>query len=179
MSAECEAFVENHSPYRGGTFSIHLRLAMIANEAYGYRIFMSEEKMLKLCRCSAKTLQRAKRQMIEDGYLRVVFPAHGRKIAEYQFLMPGVEPEGENDRIAGHFVQNSRSFWETSPIYRNKYKESANAVSQPPVLDETIYEKMKSEASTDGVERARRLKEIALGNLRVSSEEILDTGLTT
>ena len=141
MSAECEAFVEKHSPYKRDTFSIHLRLAMIANEAYGYRIFASEKKLCELCRCSPKTLQRAKKQLIADGYLKLVFPAQGRHVAEYQFMMPGIAGHsgGAIARIAGHPVRNSRSLATITPLYINKDKESEESVS-----DEVFREHIKS-----------------------------------
>lgn len=40
---------------------------------------------------------------------------------------------------------------------------------QPPPVDIYVYEQMRSERSENGAERARQLREIAMGNLRESS----------
>ena len=114
MSDTGRAYVEKHSPYTGAMFLIHLRLGNIENDTYNHRLFIADENLAKLCRCSTKTVQRAKAQMVEDGFLRLLKPATGRRAAEYEFLFPDtsvditpqpVDDDVENDEIGGHFVQ--------------------------------------------------------------------------
>jgi len=111
MSDAGRAYVEKHSPYTGAFFLIHLRLGNIENDTYNHRLFIGDENLAKLCRCSVKTVQRAKAQMIEDGFLRLLKPATGRKVAEYEFLFPEtktkveVAPVKEDAEIGGQIDQ--------------------------------------------------------------------------
>ena len=129
MSAESEAFVDRFSPYRGNTLMIHQRFGILANEAYDYRIFMRDEKICDLCRCSPKTLQRARNQMIKDGFLQRVKTAYGHQSAEYVFLFPGLE--GHIDRLKPKSRRSkspsSRSSASVTPIYRTEVKERESA----------------------------------------------------
>jgi len=155
MSAECEAYVERHSPYSGNYYLVHMRLATLANDTNDYKLWIGDAKLQDLCRCSPKTIQRVRQQMIKDGFLTLVEPAKGRHNAIYQFLMP--------ERIGGHSVLNRWSPCPTPPIYRNRSKRSETSVSQPPPVDISEYERMRAERSTNGPERARELKKM-LGN---------------
>ncbi len=150
MSSECEAYVEKHSPYSGNYYLIHMRLATLANETNDYKLWIGDAKLQDLCRCSLKTLQRVRNQMITDGFLALVEPATGRKKAVYKLLMP--------ERIGGHSVLNRWSLCPTSPIYINKSKKSETSVSQPPPVDMSEYARMQAERSENGPERARDLK---------------------
>jgi len=145
MSDAGRAYVEKHSPYTGTMFLIHLRLGNIENDTYNHRLFIADENLAKLCRCSTKSVQRAKAQMVEDGFLRLLRPASGRRVAEYEFLFPQTDvditpdfvPEeeeigghfvrigGHPVRIGGHFVPSE----EDSPLYINKQKESTKSTS--------------------------------------------------
>jgi len=153
MSDAGRAYVEKHSPYTGAMFLIHLRLGNIENDTYNHRLFISDDNLAKLCRCSTKTVQRAKAQMVEDGFLRLLKPAKGQRIAEYEFLFPdtsvnitlerieddevggqNVQPSekvgGHSVQVGGHLVQVGGHFVpenETSPIYRNKEIESTES----------------------------------------------------
>ena len=93
MSAECEAYVEEHSPFDGTTYMVHLRMAMIANETYHYRIFMSDDRMARLCRCSKSALQRARNRLIDAGYVRLISRAVGQRVAEYEFVFVKVDAQ--------------------------------------------------------------------------------------
>ena len=152
MSAECEAYVEKHSPYSGNYYLIHMRLATLANDTNGYRLWIGDKKICELCRCSPKTLQRVRQQLIRDGFLALVEPAQGRRTAVYELLMP--------DRIGGHSVLNRWSLRDSSPIYGNKEKESETGVSRFPPVDESEYERRRQSRSQDGPARARELKKI-------------------
>ena len=135
MSDAGRAYVEKHSPYTGAMFLIHLRLGNIENDTYNHRLFIGDENLAKLCRCSTKTVQRAKAQMVRDGFLRIVKPATGQRVAEYEFLFPDTsvnitmervkedEVGGHSVQVGGHSVQVGGHFVlenETCPIYRNK-----------------------------------------------------------
>jgi hypothetical protein len=139
MSAEGQAYVESNSPYSGLTYLVHLRLGMLANETYGYRIFIGDRRFAELCRCSEKTLQRARQQMIDDGFLALIKPARGQKVAEYQFLFPKVGGQndhlvgGQNDEVGGHPVQvggHPVQIEDPTPI--NRIKEELNESNSRP-----------------------------------------------
>ena len=131
MSDAGRAYVEKHSPYTGTMFLIHLRLGNIENDTYNHRLFIADENLAKLCRCSTKSVQRAKAQMVKDGFLRLLRPASGRRVAEYEFLFPQTDVDitpdfvPEEEEIGGHFVPSE----EDSPLYINKKKESTKSTS--------------------------------------------------
>lgn len=133
MSAKGQAFVEANSPYTGATYLVHLRLGMLENETYGHRLFIGEEKLAELCRCDRKTVQRARMQMVADGFLIQTSPARRNHPAEYEFVFPelggqDVSPTDDQlarhpDQLARHLVpigETSGPQSEDTPIYRNK-----------------------------------------------------------
>ena len=144
MSAKGQAFVEAHSPYTGATYLVHLRLGMLENETYGHRLFIGEEKLAGLCRCDRKTVQRARRQMVDDGFLVQTSPAKRNSPAEYEFLFP--ELAGQNvspmpEEMAGHLIPDSETSGpesENSPITR--IKENLTTAKSFQVVAESIYE---------------------------------------
>ena len=125
MSSECEAFVEKHSPYDGTAYMVHLRMAMIANETHDYRLFVGDETMAKLCRCSIKSVQRARQQMIKDGYLIQTERAVGQRKAEYEFVFKvgsqNVHPLSE---VGSHLVPSSKTSEESTLSTRTKENQS-------------------------------------------------------
>jgi len=115
-------------------------MGLLANETYGYRIFSGDKKFAELCRCSVKSLQRARQQMIDDGFLALVKPATGQKVAEYQFIFKKVggqnvqpleEVGGHPVQVGGHPVQSRWTSGETTPIYviKEESKESNSPAS--------------------------------------------------
>ena len=136
MSAEGQAFVEKHSPYSGTTYMIHLRMGMLANETHGYRLFSGDKYLAELCRCSLKTLQRAREKMIDDGFLVMIRPATGQKPAEYEFIFKKVG--GHFDQVGGHPDENGWTSEESAPIYvtKNESKESSSSTIKDPRLVE-------------------------------------------
>ena len=138
MSADGQAFVEKHSPYTGTAYLIHLRMGMLANETHGYRLYSGDAYFAQLCRCSVKTLQRSRNLMVADGYLKLIRPATGRQVAEYEFLFL-LRIGGHSDhpnKIGGHLVPNRWTSEESSPTNRNKYKESESVISEPVNMSE-------------------------------------------
>lgn len=159
MSDAGRAYVEKHSPYTGVNFLIHLRLGNIENDTYNHRLFIADENLAKLCRCSVKSVQRAKEQMVKDGFLRKLKSATGRRTAEYEFLFPktnttvvmepvevddegGQDVQPNEDGIGGHLVPigghpvliggHLVPETDTPPLYRNKDKKSRNKNSLSP-----------------------------------------------
>ena len=127
MSAEGQTFVEKYSPYEGATFSVHLRLGLLSNDAHDYRIFSGDTYLADKCRLSVRSVKRAKAELIKDGYLKCVFPGSGRRVAEYEFIFKGQEIGGQRDtptRIGGQPRPNRGTTTVSSPIYRNEMKES-------------------------------------------------------
>lgn len=132
VSAKGQAYVEANSPYSGTTYLIHLRFGMLENETHGHLLYMGDVKFAELCRCSTKTVQRAREQMINDGFLRMDKPAAKGHKAEYEFLFP--DPSilggqivqaneslgGHPDRLDGHPVQVGWTSEESSPLIRIK-----------------------------------------------------------
>jgi hypothetical protein len=123
------AYVERHSPYKGDFFLIHLRLGNIENDTYNHRLFIADLNLAKLCRCSTKTVQRAKDQMVRDGFLRQLKPAVGQRVAEFEFLFPKtqvniqmepIEEDGQSVEEGGQSVLSGWTSREPSPTNRNK-----------------------------------------------------------
>ena len=137
MSAEGQIYVEKHSPYTGTTFTVHLRLGLLSNDANDYRIWAGDEYLAEKCRCSIRAVSRAKSQLVKDGYLEVLFAAIGRRVAEYRFIFKGQEIGRQSDVLSriGRQPNTNRSPNATiTPIYRNELKESetlSNSVPMP------------------------------------------------
>jgi hypothetical protein len=127
MSAEAEAFVENNSPYTGDTYAIHFRMGMIANETYEYRLFMGDAKLAHLCRCSVKTVQRARKKMIADGFLECLEAAVGQRVAEYRFIFKHAQVGGHSVSEGGHPVPSGKTSGETT--LSTQLKEESKEVS--------------------------------------------------
>ena len=128
MSAEGQTYVEKYSPYRGNAYQVHLRLGLLSNDAHGFQIYCGDKYLADMCRCSQKTVQRVREQLVADGFLRVLSPAEGRRTAVYEFIFKGLAIGGQFDQpsegIGGHFVPNRWTSEKTSPITTNKYKQS-------------------------------------------------------
>ena len=89
MSVQATTWVYEHSPYTGVFFSVHLAIADIVNDLYDNRFWLSEEALATKARCSTRTVERAKAQLVKDGYLEVTDGRHGPgKTNEYRFMMP-------------------------------------------------------------------------------------------
>ena len=132
MSAEGQTYVEDHSPYRGVTLMVHLRLGLLSNDANDYRIWAGDEYLARKCGCSLRSVTRAKAQLVKDGYLEELFPATGRLVSEYRFIFKGEQigrQDGAPSRIASQRGRNRSPSTPSSPIYRNKLKETDNDIS--------------------------------------------------
>lgn len=132
MSDRGRHYVDKHSPYSGTTFLIHYRLGDLENDTYGHRLFMGIPWMAKKCRCSKKTIQRAMLQMVEDGFLELLFPETAEKAAEYIFLFPGEAVDNlTTDGDGGGQLRKERwTSTETTPIYVTKeYNNSSSPTS--------------------------------------------------
>ncbi len=135
MSGPSQSYVERSSPYVGNFYTIHLRLGLLANETNHYRLWIKDETLAKLCRCSTKTVQRAKQQMVKDGYLKLVESARAQAPAVYEFVFKdeggqNVHPGGVE---GGHPVPRGWTSGESSPIYRKEIKESETPFDLEPL----------------------------------------------
>ena len=121
MSAKSQDYVEDNSPYDGIAYMIHLRMGILANNTHGYTIFMRDELFAHLCRCSTKTLQRARVEMVKDGYLSLISPATKKEVAKWQFIFKGVGGIGghfdQSIEMGGHLGQDGWTSTESSPTY--------------------------------------------------------------
>jgi hypothetical protein len=170
VSEEGQLFVEKYSPYRDLTYQIHLRLGLLVNDGYDYRIFCGDPYLAQKCRCSLRSVRRAKAQLVKDGYLRIIRLAMGRQISEYEFIFKGHPIVGQivqGPQNRGPSTTNRGPSATSPPIYRNKDKRSETVVSQPPLVDISEYEQVHAEGSDDGPARARQLRKIVLGDLPI------------
>jgi hypothetical protein len=110
MSAESQVDVEKFSPYKGAQYMVHLRMGILANDTHNYELFMGDKKMAYLCRCSIKTVQRTREQMIDDGLLEFLTPATGQSPARYRFIFHA-------EKVGGHLGQSRWTSEKSSPIY--------------------------------------------------------------
>ena len=136
MSAEGQIYVEKFSPYSGATFQVHLRLGLLSNDANDYRIFSGDVYLAEKCRCGVRTVKRAKAQLIRDGFLELLKPAAGRRVAEYRFIFKGQRIGGQiglPSEMGGHRRSNRGPTASSSPTYRNELKEDESTSNSEPV----------------------------------------------
>jgi hypothetical protein len=98
MSDDERAWVWNHSPYAGRAQVIHLKMADWANEGHGWMLYCGDATLAKAARCSRRSVERAKTQMIEDGFLEDLHERHANGNLLYRFLMPGTT---QCDKLSG------------------------------------------------------------------------------
>ena len=75
MSAEAQAHVWRHSPYKGLAFAVHLAIGDSANDQYDYEFFMTNATLAAKVRSDRTAVNRALSRMVADGWLAKV---HGR-----------------------------------------------------------------------------------------------------
>lgn len=127
MSAEGQSYVEDNSPYSGHFYNVHLRLGLLSNDAHNYEIYCGDEYLARKCRCSTRTVKRAKAQLIKDGYLEALFIAVGHKPSRYRFIFKGQEVGGHDgplQKVGGHPRPSRGTSTTFTPIYRKEIKES-------------------------------------------------------
>jgi hypothetical protein len=107
-------------------------MGILANDTHDFMLWIKDEKLAQLCRCSTKTVQRAKRQMVKDGFIRLVEPPYAQHPAIYQFLFPGKGGHSERPNRAegGHLRRRGWTSEDSTPIYRNELKRSETAFSE-------------------------------------------------
>jgi len=89
MSTEAFKWVIANSPYEGAFFTVHLIIADAVDEADENKLGLSEAALAQKSRCSTRTIQRAKAQMLADGFLELIDNSHGPGKADtYRFLIP-------------------------------------------------------------------------------------------
>lgn len=69
MSADALAYALKNSPYKGSTWIIHIMLGDIANDAHGYRLWLSQASIAKKAKTTRSTVALAVQQMVSDGFL--------------------------------------------------------------------------------------------------------------
>jgi hypothetical protein len=92
MSGEAIKWVIKNSPYEGGVFTVHLIMAASVDEFTGNKIQLSERTLAQKARCSARTVRRAKAQMLADGFLDLIDGSHGPgKVDQIRLVIPSTE----------------------------------------------------------------------------------------
>lgn len=91
MSADAEAWVWKHSPYKGAAFIIHLAMADVVNDMHGNEFWASNSTLAEKARVGRQAANEAVRQMVQDGLLLVLETPRRRgqyAPVRYRFLMP-------------------------------------------------------------------------------------------
>lgn len=89
MSTEALKWVIANSPYEGAFLLVHIVIADAVDEAHENKLRLSEAALAQKARCSARTVQRAKAQMISDGFLDLIDNSHAPGKANLcRFLIP-------------------------------------------------------------------------------------------
>jgi hypothetical protein len=89
MSPEATEYVLKHSPYKGTPRFIHFLMACVANEKKDYELWMTDQYLAERANCTREAVNRARRQMVEDGFLEPLSQdGAGRKARKYRFLFP-------------------------------------------------------------------------------------------
>jgi hypothetical protein len=102
MSVEAQTYVKLISPFRNTTWWVHYLLAGVANYNHGYELFWRVDQMIEEWPVlTERTLDRARAQLVEGGYLEQTgWPSPG-KVARYRFVFKGCE-----SLAIGHVSQN-------------------------------------------------------------------------
>lgn len=92
MSHVTEGWATTYSPYEGTLYQVHKGIAEIANDTHDYEFFMSVARFAQKIRVSERSVQRALRRLVEDGFLEIVHEADPTawRPTTYRFLMPEV-----------------------------------------------------------------------------------------
>lgn len=104
MAAEASGWAWKNSPYKGAVLLVHLAIADVVNDLYGYEFWASMTTLAGKARTERKTASNAVAKMMADGYLEIPDPKddhrHDKsgKPTRYRFLMPerafgGVGPQ--------------------------------------------------------------------------------------
>lgn len=99
MSAICQGWVWENSPYTGSLFLIHVAIGDLANEQNENLLWMSQSFLAKKTRLARKTVNMALQRMVDDGMLQLVKKGGtgGFETNTYRFLMPDTNLIQTND----------------------------------------------------------------------------------
>jgi hypothetical protein len=152
VSFEATKWVMENSPYTGGTFTVHLVMAHIANEPHDWQIWMSQENLAEKARVSERTVRPALQQMIEDGYLEKVrrsdslcpdYGRGGRRPTTYRLLLDFPEassgneadfPEASSDNEADFPEASSGNEADDGENYRKSARTYRQSASDLPAI---------------------------------------------
>jgi hypothetical protein len=87
MSHDTRAWFAEHSLAQYAARAVHAYLADLANEEHGYELWPSVRTIALKTRLSERTVQRALKTLVSDGYLGVLEHRPGFT-TRYRFLMP-------------------------------------------------------------------------------------------
>ena len=94
MSNKALGWAFESSPYEGKQLLIHIAIADVVNTDLGNEFWMSNENLARKARCTREFVNRTLKQMVEDGYLKVLGEGktmgQGKKTVCYEFLFPNV-----------------------------------------------------------------------------------------
>lgn len=87
MSGKALAYAFDHSPYKGTKKLIHVAIGDVVNDAHENTFWMANANLATKCSCDRVTVNKALREMVEDGYLEVLDDSMGRsKTVKYRFI---------------------------------------------------------------------------------------------
>ena len=100
MSLEATSYVWKYTTYTAAQSYVLLAIADVVNDTHGNRFFLGVPKLAKKTKCSERTVQRALKQFVEDGWLEEVIGGTGRgNVTEYQFYFLKGDNLPEQERV--------------------------------------------------------------------------------
>ncbi len=96
MSDVERAFVWDHSPYKGSEKLLHLKMADLANDTHGRRLWIGDRTLAEKASCDERTVRRFKARAIKDGYLEDLGRNAETGFKEYRFLIPASSELADN-----------------------------------------------------------------------------------
>jgi hypothetical protein len=92
MSDEARAYVKLLSPFRNSTWWVHYVLADMANVAHNYELYWHVDKMIQEWPVlTADTIGRARKTLIDEGYLEPLQAEAPGRPPRYRFVFLGAE----------------------------------------------------------------------------------------
>lgn len=92
MSAYSTGWTWKNSPYKGTKLLVHLAMADVVNDQYDFRFFMTNARLADKCNMTRQSVNGALKEMVKDGYLRVV-GERSKGIIEYEFVFKNVSSD--------------------------------------------------------------------------------------
>jgi len=134
VSVDEIGWVWRSSPYSGTAKLIHLKMAQWANEGHEWMLYCGDAVLAQAAACNRRTVERAKAQMVEDGYLEDLHERHANGNRLYRFLMPGTDQCDKLSDTNATSRPTNATFDPSSPLIEPKEEKASTRRRRAPEL---------------------------------------------